>query len=564
MVKDGIDATSRRGRVDAALRHRQPRGRPAHADDRRAGAVVALGRLDAHRVLDRDVHRRACRRRGQGSGRVPPRAARPSIRAIAGVLELAAEKAGWGKPLRPARPAKSAAAASRCTSRSAPTSRRWPKSPSTRTTTFKRRSRRVRGRLRHRRQPRRRSARRWKAASASGCRRRCYGAITLKDGVVEQIELPPLPGAAHQRDAGGRGPHRAVDREADRRRRARRAADRAGGRQRARRGDRQAPAHAAASSSPDPPARPSGGAATPRQPRFRRGSGPRLALTQASIACARTVRAAQQREGRRCRTVHLEDVGGQQNAQAIRRAGRGRRADRRRRRTPIRASRRPRSSSASRRRSPGPAMELGTEMRAGALAYFHAINARGGINGRKIELRTLDDGYEPDRAAANTKQLIDDGRGVPAVRLRRHADVRCLDADFHRRRGSASSARSPAPKRCATRSTATSSTCARATSTRPTRSSQQLTAHDARQDRHFLPERRLRQGRPRGRRARDEEAQPADRRAPAPSSATPSTSTAAVTSIAKVEPQAIIMISAYKSCAAFIKAMKQPAPIRNS
>ena len=43
------------------------------------------------------------------------------------------------------------------------------------------------------------------------------------------------------------------------------------------------------------------------------------------------------------------------------------------------------------------------------MAYFQAINAAGGINGRKIELRSLDDGYEPDRAAANTKKLIDDG-----------------------------------------------------------------------------------------------------------------------------------------------------------
>ena len=57
----------------------------------------------------------------------------------------------------------------------------------------------------------------------------------------------------------------------------------------------------------------------------------------------------------------------------------------------------------------GPASELGTEMRAGALAYFQAVNTAGGVNGRKIELRSLDDGYEPDRAAANTKKLIDDG-----------------------------------------------------------------------------------------------------------------------------------------------------------
>jgi len=57
----------------------------------------------------------------------------------------------------------------------------------------------------------------------------------------------------------------------------------------------------------------------------------------------------------------------------------------------------------------GPASELGTEMRAGAMAYFQAINAAGGVNGRKIELRSLDDGYEGDRAAANTKKFIDDG-----------------------------------------------------------------------------------------------------------------------------------------------------------
>jgi branched-chain amino acid transport system substrate-binding protein len=57
----------------------------------------------------------------------------------------------------------------------------------------------------------------------------------------------------------------------------------------------------------------------------------------------------------------------------------------------------------------GAASELGTEMRAGAAAYFKAVNDAGGINGRKIEMRSLDDGYESDRAAANTKKLIDDG-----------------------------------------------------------------------------------------------------------------------------------------------------------
>ncbi len=55
----------------------------------------------------------------------------------------------------------------------------------------------------------------------------------------------------------------------------------------------------------------------------------------------------------------------------------------------------------------GPAMELGTEMRNGAMLYFDYVNQRGGVNGRTIELRTLDDGYEPDRAVANTRRFVD-------------------------------------------------------------------------------------------------------------------------------------------------------------
>lgn len=55
----------------------------------------------------------------------------------------------------------------------------------------------------------------------------------------------------------------------------------------------------------------------------------------------------------------------------------------------------------------GPAKFLGEEMRDGALAYFAQINEQGGVNGRKIELISLDDGYEPERAADNTKKLIE-------------------------------------------------------------------------------------------------------------------------------------------------------------
>ncbi|WP_035053277.1 ABC transporter substrate-binding protein [Andreprevotia chitinilytica] len=55
----------------------------------------------------------------------------------------------------------------------------------------------------------------------------------------------------------------------------------------------------------------------------------------------------------------------------------------------------------------GPAAELGKGVNRGAKAYFDWINQHGGVNGRKIKLVALDDGYEPDRAEANTKTLID-------------------------------------------------------------------------------------------------------------------------------------------------------------
>ena len=56
----------------------------------------------------------------------------------------------------------------------------------------------------------------------------------------------------------------------------------------------------------------------------------------------------------------------------------------------------------------GPAAELGIQMRNGAKAYFDHVNANGGVHGRKIELITLDDGYEPSKTAPNTKKLIEE------------------------------------------------------------------------------------------------------------------------------------------------------------
>ena len=55
----------------------------------------------------------------------------------------------------------------------------------------------------------------------------------------------------------------------------------------------------------------------------------------------------------------------------------------------------------------GPAAQLGIQFHAGAKLYFDQHNAQGGGR-RNIEIRQMDDGYEPDRCAANTKKLIDD------------------------------------------------------------------------------------------------------------------------------------------------------------
>ncbi|MES2069792.1 MAG: ABC transporter substrate-binding protein [Pseudomonadota bacterium] len=55
----------------------------------------------------------------------------------------------------------------------------------------------------------------------------------------------------------------------------------------------------------------------------------------------------------------------------------------------------------------GPAAQLGIQLHAGAKAYFDQVNAQGGVFGRKIEILKLDDKYEADLAAANTKKLIE-------------------------------------------------------------------------------------------------------------------------------------------------------------
>ncbi len=56
----------------------------------------------------------------------------------------------------------------------------------------------------------------------------------------------------------------------------------------------------------------------------------------------------------------------------------------------------------------GPNGAYGVEMREVINAYFAQVNKNGGVNGRKLVLEALDDGYETDRTVANTRTLIND------------------------------------------------------------------------------------------------------------------------------------------------------------
>ena len=58
--------------------------------------------------------------------------------------------------------------------------------------------------------------------------------------------------------------------------------------------------------------------------------------------------------------------------------------------------------------------ELGEDIRNGALAYFKKLNDAGGVNGRKVELVTLDDGNDTKRSGENARKLLEE-TGVLAL-----------------------------------------------------------------------------------------------------------------------------------------------------
>ncbi len=57
----------------------------------------------------------------------------------------------------------------------------------------------------------------------------------------------------------------------------------------------------------------------------------------------------------------------------------------------------------------GPSATLGVPFTQGAKLYFDRLNNAGGINGRKVELVSIDDAGSPEQAVANTKKLLSQG-----------------------------------------------------------------------------------------------------------------------------------------------------------
>lgn len=58
----------------------------------------------------------------------------------------------------------------------------------------------------------------------------------------------------------------------------------------------------------------------------------------------------------------------------------------------------------------GPASALGLGMKAGLEAAFDEANQKGGVHGRKLKLISVDDGYEPSKAIAATRKLIEEDK----------------------------------------------------------------------------------------------------------------------------------------------------------
>ena len=225
-----------RRRRDRRLRDSQSTCR-CTPEDRDSGAVVALGRPThtAYSSPKRFIDELAA-----AAGKDPVefrKALLPGHPRHRAALDLAADQGGWGKPL-PGQGREKRGAASRSMHRSAACARRSPRSRSTAASSASTGSI-CAVRLRDRRQSGRDRARQMEGGIVFGLSAALDGAITLKDGEVEQSNFHDYPllriGEMPKIDV-----HIVPSSDSRRESASRASADRAGGRQRAVRGDRKA------------------------------------------------------------------------------------------------------------------------------------------------------------------------------------------------------------------------------------------------------------------------------------------------------------------------------------
>lgn len=71
----------------------------------------------------------------------------------------------------------------------------------------------------------------------------------------------------------------------------------------------------------------------------------------------------------------------------------------------------------------GPLAELAPDITNAAKAYFDAVNAKGGIHGRKIRTVVMDDGYQPANTLKTVRQLVEDEQVFALYNLTGTANV---------------------------------------------------------------------------------------------------------------------------------------------
>ena len=84
----------------------------------------------------------------------------------------------------------------------------------------------------------------------------------------------------------------------------------------------------------------------------------------------------------------------------------------------------------------GPASAYGVIGKTQA-AYFKMINDQGGINGRKIDFISYDDGYSPPKTVEQTRKLIESDEVLSRIQSARHADQHGDDQIFPGEKGAA-------------------------------------------------------------------------------------------------------------------------------